>query len=474
MPGPEVAPPGFEVGPRIHRGGMADVYEVTGGEAGFPLVMKVPRIGHGEPAENVITFEMEQTILAALHGPHAPRLVAAGGLEAARPFLVMERIDGRSLREWVAEAPLPPEEVARLGAALATALHALHAQDCVHLDVKPSNVIVRRDGTAVLVDFGLAHHAHYPDLIAEERRGPLGSAPYVSPEAVRGVRSDPRSDVFSLGAVLYELATGRLAFGAPSSPAALRRRLYHDPEPPRAAVPACPAWLQEVILRCLEPDAAERYASAAQVAFELGHPEQVTITDRGLRARRTGLRTVVGRWLRAVGSEPEAPPRPSAHLASASIVLAALSPVALEGEPLDAMREVVRRVLAAGASTRLACVTVIPPIPLLGGPGEEDTATRQRLKHVVRLRHWAEPLRLEARQLSVHVLESDEPARTILEYARANHVDHIVMGAPPKPVPADLLGKVVSMQVAGAARCSVTLVRAEVSPGGGGGAPPAS
>src|SRR5512134_3813070 len=146
MPEPDVAPQGFEVGPRIHRGGMADVYEVAGGGVEMPLVMKVPRIGHGEPAENVITFEMEQTILGALHGPHVPRLVAAGGLES-RPFLVMERIDGRSLRDFSAEAPLPADEVARLGAALATALHALHAQDCVHLDVKPSNVILRRDGT---------------------------------------------------------------------------------------------------------------------------------------------------------------------------------------------------------------------------------------------------------------------------------------------------------------------------------------
>jgi nucleotide-binding universal stress UspA family protein len=228
-----------------------------------------------------------------------------------------------------------------------------------------------------------------------------------------------------------------------------------------------------VILRCLEPDPGERYASAAQVAFDLAHPDEVTIGDRGRRTRRAGLRTVVGRWLRAVG-EPEGPPRPSAHLSSASIVLAALSPVALEGEPLEAMRDVVRRILAAGAHTRLACVTVIPPIPLLGGSGEEDSATQQRLKHVVRLRHWAEPLRLEARQLSVHVLESDEPARTILDYARANHVDHIVMGAPPKPVPADLLGRVVSMQVAGGARCSVTLVRAEAPRAAGGRGPPAS
>ena len=125
----------------------------------------------------------------------------------------MEYVQGRSLEEWVERAPIPAEEVARLGAAVATALHALHLQDAIHLDVKPSNVIIRPGGEAVLIDFGLARHGHYPDLLAEEVRQPVGSAPYISPEQVIGVRWDPRSDVFALGAVLYELATGELPFG---------------------------------------------------------------------------------------------------------------------------------------------------------------------------------------------------------------------------------------------------------------------
>ena len=260
--GPGTELDGFRIEDRIHSGGMAVLYRVAGPEAGFPLVMKVPRLGVGEPAESVVSFEVEQLVLAALKGPHVPRYVAAGDL-ARQPYLVMELVEGTSLKEWAERAPLPADEVARLGAALATALHDLHLQEAIHLDLKPSNVIVRPGGEAVLIDFGLAHHAHYPDLLAEEIRSPIGSAPYIAPEQVMGVRWDPRSDVFALGAMLYELATGRLPFGSPGTRGALRQRLWRDPVPPRAIVHAIPEWLQEIVLRCLGPDARDRYASAA-------------------------------------------------------------------------------------------------------------------------------------------------------------------------------------------------------------------
>ena len=250
-PGAEVD--GFRIGERIHAGGMALIYRVSRpGEPG-PLVMKVPRLGPGEPATSVISYEVEQTLLSSLRGPHVPRLVASGDL-ARHAYLVMEHVQGRSLQEWAERAPLPADEVARLGAALAAAVHAIHVQDAIHLDLKPSNVLVRPGGEMVLIDFGLAHHAHYPDLLAEEYRRPIGSAPYISPEQVLGVRSDPRSDVFALGVILYELATGRLPFGVPTTAGGLRQRLYRDPPPPRAVVPDVPEWLQEVVLHCLEPE----------------------------------------------------------------------------------------------------------------------------------------------------------------------------------------------------------------------------
>jgi len=472
---------GFRIEGQIHSGGMAVLYRVTSADQTFPLIMKVPRLGPGEPAESVVSFEVEQMVMAALEGPHVPRFVAAGDL-ARQPYLVMEHVEGRSLKEWTDRAPVPPGEVAALGGAVATALHRLHLQEAIHLDLKPSNVMIRPSGEAVLIDFGLAHHAHYPDLLAEEILSPIGSAPYIAPEQVMGVRWEPGSDVFALGVLLYELATARLPFGAPSSPAALRKRLWRDPVPPRAIVPSLPEWLQEVILRCLEPDPKDRYPSAAQAAFDLANPEQVGITARGRRTRRDGPLAVLKRWVKAVGLEPGEGPEPTARLAGPSIVLVAIATQHADEAQLDALREAVRRMRAGAGDQRFACITVIRPAPELGGSTEEESATSQRIKHLVLLRHWAEPLALEPGQISFHVIESTEPAEAILKYARMNQVDHIVIGAPPRDVPLrGMLGAVssrvsseaapeplqlfrllgtVSTKVAAEAPCSVTVVRA--------------
>lgn len=479
-PGTEID--GFRLGARIHSGGMAILYAVDGGSSApsFPAVMKVPRLGPGEPVESVVSFEVEQMVLGAVKGPFVPRFVAAGDL-ARHPYLVMERIEGRPLSEWVERAPVPADEVARLGAAIATALHGLHLQEVIHLDLKPSNVIIRPSGEAVLVDFGLARHAHYPDLLAEEMQRPIGSAPYVSPEQVLGVRWEPRSDVFALGVILYELATGKLPFGDSSSHSALRRRLWRDPVPPRAIARTVPESLQEVILRCLDPNPVARYPSAAQASFDLANPEHVAVTARGRRTRRDGPLPVLRRWLRAVGLEPGEGPAPTGRLAGPSIVLVAIATQHVDEAQLEAIRETVLRMRSGGGAQRLACITVIKPSPELGGTTEEEAATSQRIKHLVLLRHWAEPLGLGPGQISFHVLESSDPADAIVKYARMNQVDHIVIGSPPREVPlGGMLGTVssrvspdaapeplqllrllgtVSSKVAADAPCTVTVVR---------------
>jgi len=390
-------------------------------------------------------------------------------------------VPGKTLADWADRAPLPADEVARLGAALASALHSIHLQDAIHLDLKPSNVMIRPDGQAVLVDFGLAHHGHFPDLLAEEYRRPIGSAPYISPEQIAGGRSDPRSDLFSLGVVLYELATGQYPFGQPTSERGLRARLWRAPLPPRALVPGLPEWLQEVILHCLEVDAGERYPSASQVAFDLTHPDHVAVGDRGRRLRTPGSLSTFHRWIRATGYEPPEVPQPSATVARASIVLAAVATTHTDEPQADAIREAVRRIMATGGHTRLAVVSVVKPTSDLGGSTEEETASRQRIRHLVVLRHWAEPLQLTAGQVSYHVVESAEPAEALLAYARANQVDHIVIGAPPRDVALrGMLGAVsnrvapdaapeplsffrllgtVSTKVAAEAPCTVTVVR---------------
>ncbi len=301
---------GFVVQALVHAGGMAHLYRVgyANGrpDPGFPMVMKVPRMASGDGAENIVGFEVEQLVMQILSGPHVPHFVAAGDI-ARLPYLVMEYVPGRTLQQWLDEAtesrkPLPVQEIARLGHAVALAAHALHQQNAVHQDLKPANVVIRPDGQAVMLDFGLSWHAHQPDLLAEELRKAIGSPAWMAPEQVVGVRGDARSDLFAIGVMLYELATGELPFGAPQTTGGLRQRLWMEPTPPRVLRPELPDWLQEVILRCLSAEAAQRHPSAAHLAFDLGNPDQVRVTARGQATRRAPFGKQLRRWFRAAGS----------------------------------------------------------------------------------------------------------------------------------------------------------------------------
>src|SRR5215470_8436115 len=334
---------GFRLGEILHVGSMASIYRLAGSDGPLPLVIKIPRLGGAERAVNVIAFEVCRMVLGALaQGSSHPTLVAFGDVETT-PYLVMEYIEGARLHEWVQRAPVAADEIARLGSALALALDDIHKLDVVHLDLKPTNVLYRADGHAVLVDFGLAHHSHYPDLLAEELRFPVGNWVYMAPEQVLGVRCDPRSDIYAMGGLLYELATGRTPHGHPETMRELRRRLHRDPVPPRVLAPATPPWLQEVVLRCLEVDARDRYASAAEVAFDLGNPAGVEVGERGARDRPAGLGKRARRWLRARSFEPAPCPPPSADIGPASIVMVALADGGPDASLSEALRDAARR-----------------------------------------------------------------------------------------------------------------------------------
>jgi len=259
---------GFTIGALLHTGGMARLFSVTKAGIDFPLLMKVPRMGEGDDPAAIVSFEMEQMILPKLSGPHAPRFVANGDF-AVQPYIVMERLPGFSLYPLLEKLPRPAEEVADLGMRIAVALDDLHRQNVVHLDIKPSNILIGPASEAVLIDYGLACHTQLPDLMAEEFRLPYGTAPYMAPEQVMGTRTDYRSDLFALGALMYFFATGTRPFGDPQRLSGLKKRLWRDPHPPRALNRNLPPALQEVILHCLEVNPAWRYQSAAQLANDL-------------------------------------------------------------------------------------------------------------------------------------------------------------------------------------------------------------
>lgn len=457
-PKPGACIDGFTLGERINAGGCGYVFAATspaGQDPGFPLVMKIAAVGAGEPSAGILGFEMELMIHPALAGPHVPRLVASGDL-AAIPYLVMERIEGHGLAERIDGTARDPDEVARAGAAVADALQSLHAQGAVHHDLKPDNVILRPSGEAVLLDLGFAYHARYPDLLAEETRFASGSAPYVSPEQLQARRGDPRSDLYALGAMLYEAATGEPPFGVPLTLAGQRDRLWRIPVAPRARNPNVPAWLQEVILRCLETDPELRYQSAAHVAFDLRNPDQVALSARAERREGPGLLRQLRRWWRMQRGALSVPSTPRPH--SARVIMVAVDTTHLDDPRQSSIRRAARQAMALATEHRIMCVSVIrddlgTSLEVAGMP------SGFHLAHLVRLRTWAEPLELPAQRQSLHVVQALDPAAALVGLARANHVDLIVLGAPgPEEKPLAWWRSVASGVTANAP-CSVYVVR---------------
>jgi nucleotide-binding universal stress UspA family protein len=471
---------GFEVLDKLHKGGMANLWRVRRAgtpEGGETWVMKVPFLGDHDDPTALVGFEQESMILPRLSGPHVPRFVAAGDFDE-HPYLVMEQIPGESLRPLLDQLPLTLDVVVDRIVRVALAVHALHQQGVIHLDLKPSNIMFRRvpDGSlgeAVLVDFGLAHHQRLPDLLAEEFRLPMGTGPYMAPEQVLRERREPRSDLFALGVMLYFMVTGERPFGQPTSVSGLKRRLWFSPPPPRALRPDCPAWLQEVTLRCLEVEPAARYPSAAALAFDLQHPEQVTLSARSHASAGgrgwQGMRYRLSRWFRALGFEPRqvqahaSAPVVSSQLAHATFIVVAVDLSQQWRDLSEQLRLAAERLLRVEPGARLACLTVLKTHYIANDDIVDEHGRNRHALQLAQLQHWARPLlQTGASRITHHVLESPDAATAVLEFARRNQADHLMLGSRGSSALRRHLGS-VSSRVVAEAPCSVTVVRV---PGG--------
>src|SRR6266404_6776619 len=349
---------GFTVGECVHSGGMATLWSVTHPDIAVPLLMKIPRVSEGEDPAAIVSFEMEQMILPRLSGRHVPACFATGDF-ARQAYVVIERIPGATLFKRLPDLPLAYDEARALVGKIALALADLHRQNVVHHDIKPSSIMFRDSGEAVLIDYGSSHHNQLPDLLQEEFRLPYGTAPYMAPERLLGVRDDPRSDLFSLGVLLYFFTTGVRPFGEAETMRGMRRRLWRDPYPPRKLRPDYPLWLQEIVLRCLEIEPVWRHPTASQLAFELAHPDQVKLTARSERLKRDPLSTVLRRRFNRELTHPKARSDLSAQLASGPIVAVAVD-IAEGSDGLnEALRVTSERILATLPSARLACLNVL-------------------------------------------------------------------------------------------------------------------
>jgi serine/threonine protein kinase len=268
----------YEVLAALGAGGMGEVYEARDSRLDRRVALKVLSAAGAVSIDARERFDREARAISRLSHPHVCALFDVGR-EGDTLYLVMELLDGETLRALIAKGRLPMPDVLRIGAEIADALAAAARQGITHRDLKPGNVMVTRSGVKLL-DFGLAKTLASAGPIAGAAELPtaaeltapgmwLGTAPYMAPEQCDGRPVDARSDVFALGAVLYEMATGRRPFTGETNAAIVSSILLLDPPPPSSIRPDLPALFDRLVRECLAKDPDRRWQSAHDVALQL-------------------------------------------------------------------------------------------------------------------------------------------------------------------------------------------------------------
>src|SRR5215211_1435674 len=257
----------YEIQRGIARGGMAEVYLARDQLLDRPVAVKVLFAEYARDPSFVERFRREAQSAASLNHPNIVAIYD-WGQERGTYFIVMEYVRGRSLRDVVqVNGPFSARRTAEIGAEIAGALEFAHRNGVVHRDVKPANVLITADGDIKVTDFGIARAGTSEALT--QTGAVMGTATYFSPEQAQGLHVDGRSDVYSLGVVLYEMATGAPPFTGESPVAVAYKHVREDPEPPTARAPDLPPDLERIILTALAKDADSRYQTAEELRTDL-------------------------------------------------------------------------------------------------------------------------------------------------------------------------------------------------------------
>lgn len=262
----------------VARSGMASIYRATDTRDGRVVALKIPHPDMESDPVLFDRFQREASIGERLDHPQIMHVF--GGEKRSRIYMVMEWCEGRLLRSILDEGRLSEERALRISIGILDALDYIHANGVVHRDLKPENIMVDQNDHIKLIDFGIASDVGAKRLTYANFTAALGTPNYISPEQVRGKRGDARSDIYSMGVILYEMLTSKLPFTGPSPLAAMNDRLLNHPLPPRVADPSISLQLQEVIYRALERDPKKRYARASEFKHDLEHLDEVGVEDR--------------------------------------------------------------------------------------------------------------------------------------------------------------------------------------------------
>jgi len=364
----------YEIRREIGRGMMGVVYEAFDPALGRAIALKVIHLAFPVTPEESAAFEQrflsEARIAGRLSHPGIVVVHDAGrDADTGTLFIAMEYLEGRTLSQSSPEPPPGWREVFRVGARLAAALHHAHAGGVIHRDIKPANIMVLASGDPKIMDFGIAKVETARMKLTATGQS-FGTPLYMSPEQALGQEVDPRTDLFSLGAILYWLLTGRLAFGAESMMAIIGKVLHQDPPPPSTLRPDLPADADYVIARALAKAPADRYPSGGTMAEDIGdvlagHPPRHRADWSGARAPVMALNVPAG--------SASAPPEPPSAEAKAD------GPARSSAPPRPARTATLpeRRPLPPRHVPR-ALVGVVGAILLLGIAGTLLVARRSR------------------------------------------------------------------------------------------------
>jgi len=262
----------------VARSGMASIFRAVDLRDNRVVALKIP---HPDMEADPILFDRFQREAGIGEKLNHPRVMRVyGGEKRSRIYMVMEWCEGRLLRQILDQGRISPDRAIRIVLAVLEALEYIHENGVVHRDLKPENIMVEADDNIKLIDFGIAGDSAARRLTYANFTATLGTADYISPEQIKGKRGDGRSDIYSVGVILYEMLTGKLPFSGSSPLEAMNDRLLNHPTPPSVANPAISLQLQEVLYRALERDPKNRYARAADFARDLMNLDQVGVEDR--------------------------------------------------------------------------------------------------------------------------------------------------------------------------------------------------
>lgn len=273
----------------VAHSGMAVLYRATDLNSGAQVAIKIPLPEMEADPVLLERFKREQEIGLSVDHPGVVKTFADE--QRSRLYMVIEWVDGRLLRTILNEAKkLPTERSVKITLGICDALDYMHKRGIVHRDLKPENIMVFLDDEIKLIDFGIAMKEDARRLTFVNVSSLLGTPDYISPEQVKGGRGDQRSDIYSVGIILYEMLTGVVPFSGPNPLAVMNARVLNDVKPPRELNSEISPELEEIMFRALEREPRHRYATASEMMWDLEHQEQVGVEPRAERPVNLGGR----------------------------------------------------------------------------------------------------------------------------------------------------------------------------------------